>query len=203
VQGAEEDAMRPTLVLLSLAVLTVSTGRAKARLVKRYSPAHRNEIAGGIGFAADLTAFTPGGFKWFNEYGHQLGGPTWINLQLNVTAGEGGRCYWHQGGIWVCDSWSGSAMELVLGAKLKWRVAGGPLQVHAKLGAASELIWFGAYHGTALAFRTGFGLRYFVVPELSVGGEIGTAVGPLFSRQDDGVELYGAIDLNLGLEWRF
>jgi len=194
--------MRPALVL-SLACALLWTGPAQARVVKRYSPAHPNEISGGVGFAADLSAFTPGGFKWFNEYGRHLDGPTWINLQLNVTAGEGGRCYWSQGDVWVCDGWRGSAMELVLGVKLKWRVAGGPVQLQTKLGAASELVWFNVYHGTALALRGGFGVRYFVVPQLSVGAELASALGPLFSRYGGGAELYAAVDLNLGVEWRF
>jgi hypothetical protein len=193
--------MRTASVLVLTTLLVAST--AEARLVKRYRARQPNALTGAMGFAVDLNAFTPGGFKWFNEYDHHLGGPTWINLQLNVTAGEGGRCHWQTGDVWVCDRWRGSGLELGLGVKLKWRPGRSPLQLQVKLGPAAELVWFDAFHGTALALRSGLGVRYFVVPSLSVGAEVAAAVGPLFSRYDDGARLYSAVDLGFGVEWRF
>lgn len=185
----------------------VASADAEARVVKRHHVRGKNELSGGIGFAADLTPLTPGGFKWFNEYGHHLGGPTWLNLQFNVTAGDGGRgCYWYRDDVWICDEgdhFDGHALELGLGVKLKWRARRSPVQVHTKIGAAVDMIWFDVYYGTAAAFRSGFGVRYFIVPSFSVGGEVMAAVGPHFSRYGDGVDLYAAVDLNLGVEARF
>jgi hypothetical protein len=193
--------MRPGLVSTLTVLFLLSSTSGSARIAKRYHARRSNELSGGLGFAVDLNAFTPGGFKWFNDYGHHLGGPAWINVQLNLTAGEGGRCYWHHDDVWVCDQWRGSGMEVGLGVKLKWRARRSPVQIHTKLGPAVELVWFDDFHGTALVFRGGVGVRYFVLPELSFGGEIAAAVGPIFSRYDS--EVYAAVDANFGVEYQF
>lgn len=197
-----------TGLLVTLVLMASADARPRHRITKRYRARAQNELSGGFGFAADLTALTPGGFKWFNDYGRHLGGPTWLNLQLNVTLGDhGGHCYFNRGdGIWICEDYrafEGNALELGMGVKLKWRARHTPLQVHAKFGGAMNLIWFDDFYGTAVAFRSGFGLRYFFVPSFSIGAEVVTAVGPAFLRYDLGTELYAALDANFGVEWRF
>jgi len=66
-----------------------------------------NELCGGIGFAADLTHWAPGGFKWFNDYSRKLSELTWLNFQLNTTAGGTGGydyyCWYDQKGRQHCD----------------------------------------------------------------------------------------------------
>jgi len=175
---------------------------------KNYAIQGENELSGGIGFAADLTQFAPGGFKWFNEYGLHFRGPVWLNLQFNIATGGGGwRCGYDNRGRWTCsDKWrsfGGTGLELGGGVKLKWRVAKAPVQIHAKFGAAIDFLWFGDFYGVAIPFRGGAGVRYFVLPTLGVGGELMTSLGPAFIRYGWGAEFYGAIDLNLGVEWRF
>src|SRR3989339_422678 len=99
-----------------------------------------NELCGGFGFQASLADATPGGFKWFNDYSHQLSQLTWLNVQLNVVLGgsSGWDCYSRNGKTY-CDHWrrwSGNALEMAVGAKLKWRARKIPLQIHAKFGGA-------------------------------------------------------------------
>jgi hypothetical protein len=77
------------------------------------------------------------------------------------------------------------------------------VQFHAKFGGALDFIWYDLYYGTAFAFRSGAGVRYFFVPTLSIGGELVAAFGPAFPRFDNGPGLYGAVDFNFGVEWRF
>jgi hypothetical protein len=190
--------------LVGLALLATSIP-AEAQIRRRYQVSRgAHELSGGIGFAADLSRYAPGGFKWFNEYGQHLSGKTWLNLQLNVVLGDGDRCYWYRGDVWRCEDdgrFDGNALELVGGVKVKW--PNGPVQVHAKFGGAVNLIWFDAFYGAALGFRGGAGVRYFVIPTLSVGGELVATVGPAFMRYDLGTELYGTLDFNIGVEWRF
>jgi len=179
----------------------------------------RNELCGGIGFAGDVTDWTPGGFKWFNDYSRKLSERTWFNVQFNVVTGGGGgtNCHYDNHGVWRCDNryhWGGYALEFAAGVKLKWRLRKIPLQFHAKFGGALDLLIFDdwywdAYHdslvGVAIGFRGGFGVRYFFLPTLGVGAEFIPTFGPAFFGTDPGpgAEFYGAIDFNTGIEWRF
>jgi hypothetical protein len=170
-----------------------------------------NELCGGIGVAGDITDFTPGGFKWFNDYSRRLTDLTWLNFQLNVTIGgdRGDRDCRVVNGVVVCDDyhwdhWGGDALELAVGVKLKWRLQQIPLVLHAKFGGAVDVIFFpGDLEGVALGFRGGFGVRYFFLPTFGVGAEIVPTFGPGFFEDPVGVEPYAAIDVNTGVEWRF
>lgn len=194
--------------LVALTLLFASAESQAQRIKRRHRIRGDQELSTGVGFAADMGAFTPGGFKWFNEYGHHIKGPTWFNLQVNVTLGDsGGHCYFHRyDGVWICHDdpyLDGTGLEVAAGVKLKWRAGRIPLQIHAKFGGAVDFIWFDAFYGAAVVFRPGFGLRYFFVPTFSVGAEVVGAVGPAFLGYDIGTQLYGAIDANFGIEWRF
>lgn len=195
---------KPILAILAVTLLS-STPAVAAR---NHPIRGSNELSGGIGFSADFTRYTPGGFKWFNEYGLELSKLVWLNLQLNVsTGGYGGRCFYDNRGHWRCDDrwayWGGTALEFAGGVKLKWRTQRVPLQIHAKFGGALDLIWFGSFYGAAVCFRGGAGVRYFVVPTLGIGAELVTNMGPAFLGYNIGVEFYGALDANFGVEWRF
>jgi len=176
-----------------------------------------NELSGGIGFAADLTDWTPAGFKWFNDYSRKLTELVWLNFQLNFVLGGDrghGGCYRDRWGYWHCDDWhgwDGYAIELGFGVKLKWRLRNIPLQFHAKIGGMIDVLFFewgdfeGAdYTGVAFGFRGGFGIRYFFVPSFGIGAELMLpTIGPAFFNHDIGAELYAAIDFNVGVEFRF
>ena len=126
---------RLTVVIAAVGLLLLSSTSAEARN-NRISGQH--ELSGGIGFAADLGDWTPGGFKWFNDYGYQLTRLTWLNFQLNVTTAGGGRdCFRRGNGDIVCDGrrhFGGTALELAGGVKLKWRLTRrAPLQIRSAL----------------------------------------------------------------------
>jgi hypothetical protein len=199
-------------LLLSGALLLIVLAGPRPALARNFQLQGQNELCGGIGFAGDITDWTPGGFKWFNDYSRKLSERTWFNAQFNVVTGGGGRdCYRDNRGIWRCDDryhWGGYALEFAAGVKLKWRLRNVPLQFHAKFGGAFDVIIFDVhpdynYTGVALGFRGGFGVRYFFLPTLGVGAEIIPTFGPAFINHDVGAEFYGAIDFNTGVEWRF
>ncbi|MCB9556637.1 MAG: hypothetical protein H6707_11085 [Deltaproteobacteria bacterium] len=175
-----------------------------AAAVRNHRIAPGYELSGGIGFAADLSRFAPGGFKWFNDFGVPIRGNTWFNLQLNVATGDNSGYCRREAGVLVCRTtgFGGTALELVAGAKIKWRMQRIPLMFFAKVGGAVDLIWFGDFAGAAIALRSGFGLRYFVVPSFGVGVSLLFTAGPALIR-DNGVNFYGTIDMNFGIEWRF
>jgi len=187
-------------------------------LARNFELRGRNELSGGIGFAASLTDWTPGGFKWFNDYSRELNRTVWLNFQFNVVLGGGGpynrhNCY-RVGDRWYCDEWEhwgGYALEFGAGVKLKWRLKKIPLQFHAKIGGVFDILFFDYdwtddldFTGFTVAFRGGFGVRYFFLPTLGVGAELMIpTIGVSFINHDVGAELYASIDFNTGIEWRF
>lgn len=184
---------------------------AESKAARNFPLRGDNELSGGIGFAAAITDWTPGGFKWFNDYGHRFSDLVWLNLQLNVTAGTWDNCWVDNRGVQHCSwdhyyghHWGGSALELAGGVKLKWRVRTIPLQIHAKLGGALPIIFFpGDTRGVAIAFRGGAGVRYFFVPTFGLGVELVNTLGPAFLNNNIGAEFFASIDFNIGIEWRF
>ena len=169
----------------------------------------KNELCGGIGFAGSLNRWTPGGFKWFNDYSRQLSRKVWFNVQFNVVTGGGGGydCWWDRNGRQHCDythNFGGYALEFAAGVKLKWRMRKVPLQIHAKVGGAVNMIFMPEdFTGVAFGFRGGAGVRYFFLPTLGVGAELIPTFGPTIINNEVGMELYAAIDFNAGVEWRF
>ncbi len=166
-----------------------------------------------MGFAAGITDWSPGGFKWFNDYSRELSQLVWLNFQLNVTAGGGGGwgcAYDRFGRPFDCHDYrhfGGNALELGAGVKLKWRVRAIPLQIHAKLGGVLDFLWLNypsdGYWGTAFGFRGGAGVRYFFVPTFGLGAELVHTIGPAIINHDVGGAVYATIDFNIGVEWRF
>lgn len=197
---------------VALAVLLASLACSQVADARNFQLKGKNELCGGIGFAGDFTDWTPGGFKWFNDYSRQMSNLTWLNFQFNVVLGGGNSyCWWDNRGIQHCDThrhFGGYAIEMGAGVKFKWRLKQVPLQFHAKVGGAFDLLVFEAAHdnsvvGAAIAVRGGFGVRYFFVPSLGLGAELIPTFGPAFLERPVGVEFYGAIDFNVGIEWRF
>lgn len=198
------------VVLVALAWVAPRTAEAK-----NFELRGNNELCGGIGFAANFNEWTPGGFKWFNDYSRMLTRMTWLNFQFNLTAGDRGgqNCWRDNRGVVHCDNryrWGGTAIEFAAGVKLKWRLKTIPLVFHAKLGGAFDILLFGYDYpgagdltGVAFGFRGGFGVRYFFLPTFGVGAELVPTFGPAFIEDPVGAEFYGAIDFNVGVEWRF
>ena len=196
------------LVILTALALTSAATPALAR-AKNFDLAGKYELSGGLGFAADVSYWTPGGFKWFNDFGIKLSRLTWLNLQFNIVAGgTGGRgaCYYDRRGNWVCDKQSyfgGTALEFAGGVKLKWKLPTVPVQIHAKFGGALPLIFFDGFRGVGIVFRGGVGARYFFVPTFGVGAELVHNLGPAFLNRGAGVQVYASVEMNFGVEWRF
>lgn len=209
--------MRRALVALAVFVSLLA---ARAEAARNFQLVGKNELSGGIGFVAGLTDWSPGGFKWFNDYARELsrgGGKSpgvWLNVQLNLSTG--GHGYWGAGNCkwdpktqtyYDCrgyDRFGGTALELGVGVKLKWRMRQIPLQFHAKLGGVLDFLWMWDAFGLGFGFRGGFGVRYFVVPSLGVGAELMLpTVGPAFYNHNVGTHPFATIDFNMGVEWRF
>jgi hypothetical protein len=205
----EEDGMQRAVRLmgatLALAVLTA----AAPAVAQRQYPG-KNELSGHLGGSVGLADFTPGGFKWASEYGYRLGPIAWLNLQLNFSFGEGGGYYandagdcWFDGRRWHCyGHWEGNAIELVGGVKLKF--GRDKLQPYAKIGGGFVFTFFpGDLNAAAIVFRGGGGVKYFVLRNLAVGGELMLSVGPNFVGQEIGTEAYAALDFLGGVEFIF
>jgi hypothetical protein len=206
----------PLRILAVVAVILFSAaGTARAqRLYSGFVGPH--ELSGNMGFSVGLSDWTPGGFKLDNEYGYRLGPVTWFNVQLNFALGGGGPNYYdgrygqcwdpHTHSYYVCDvhwnRWSGDAIEMIAGVKLKF--PRGRLLPYAKLGGGLVFSFLpGDLTGVAVIFRGGGGVKYYVIPNLAVGGELNIGGGPNFINHDAGTHAYAAIDVLGGVEFNF
>ncbi len=168
-----------------------------------------NAISGGFGFQAGLSNWTPGGFKWFNDYSRKLSQLVWLNFQANVTLGDtDDRHCWHDDKHHRhCDynRWDGSQVDFVIGVRLSWYLSKLPLEIYAKLGGAVDLLLLGFnYTGIAFGFRGGVGANFFFFPNFGVGLALLTTLGPSVISNGPDAEFYCAIDFQvIGVEYRF
>ena len=194
----------PVAVVLLFGVLTLIPAQTEARS----KIGGKNAIAGGFGFQVGLSQWTPGGFKWFNEYMRRLSDRVWLDVQFNLTTGDMDErhCWQDYRGHWHCDDgrWDGYGMEIVLGPNLRFEMRDIPLVIDAKLGGAFEMLFFGYdYAGVGVAFRGGVGVHYFLFENFGVGLQFQFTIGPSFVH-DEGAELYAAFDVQIiGCELRF
>ncbi len=200
--------------LIALVIVVGCLWGTGAEAAKNFQLRGTNEISGGIGFAAGLTDWAPGGFKWFNDYSHALGKLVWLNVQLNVSVGSQsgwGWCYDSHGRPYRCDNYyggwhhfGGNALETAIGVKLKWRLRSVPVQFHVKIGGIlSGLFLWNDVKGIALGPRGGFGFRYFFVPSFGLGAELLWTIGPAWLNNSVGWQLYSTLDFNIGVEYRW
>ncbi len=194
-----------TTVLGAVLMGAISFQPSKARA----QSADRNAVNGGIGFQVGIPNWSPGGFKWYNEYARKLGRLTWLDFQFNTTVGSmyGGDCYRRPNGDLHCEDghWDGGALDFVIGAKLRFDLKKVPVVIDAKMGGAFDLLFFGReYAGVAFALRGGCEAHYFIFENLGVGGGIYMTVGPAVIAFDVGAQAFFAIDFQLiGVEYRF
>lgn len=168
-----------------------------------------NEVAGGFGFQVGLVDWSPGGFKWFNDYSRELSERVWLNVQFNVAIGNvhDDHCWYDAArNRWRCTDahWDGNALEFAIGPKLRFPLSNIPLVIDAKLGGAFETVFFsGDYAGVALGFRGGVGVHYYLFENFGVGVEFMTTLGAEFVR-DFGTEFYGTFDVQvIGVQFRW
>lgn len=187
--------------LLSLSVIPIG---AHAQ-----NPSGSNAVNGGFGFQVGLTPWSPGGFKWFNGYSRELSDLVWLNAQVNLTMGDmdDDRCWYDERrDRWVCNEgrWDGTAVQFVLGVRLRWELQNVPVVIDCLLGGATDLLFFGYdWAGVAIGFRGGAGVHYFFFDNLGVGPTLNFLLGPAFTERD-GVEFFGEFDFQvLGVEYRF
>ncbi|MCP4604172.1 MAG: hypothetical protein GY847_27235 [Proteobacteria bacterium] len=168
-----------------------------------------NAISGGFGFQEGLGDWTPGGFKWFNDYNRKLGQRVWLNFQLNAIIGDmdNRHCWRDERRHKDCyyGHWDGNGIDFVIGVKLSWYLSKLPIEIYTKLGGAADLLLLGFdYTGIAIGFRGGVGAHFFLLPNLGIGAEIITTFGPSFIADGPGVEFYGAVDFRvIGVEYRW
>jgi len=163
-----------------------------------------NELSGHLGASIGLNDWTPGGFKMANEYARKVNRVVWFDAQFNFIAGGDGWCGPYYNRYRCVDTTAGNAIELIAGVKLKF--PRGRLLPYAKLGGGLTLSWFFSEHaGTALVFRGGGGVKYFVIPRLAVGGELVVSLGPYFMRDwtGGGTRFWAGLDVLGGVEFVF
>jgi hypothetical protein len=184
-------------VLGVLVAVVLAPGRARAdeNILRGPHPFLKdNELSVHALLVAGI-GHTPGGTKIGADYGYRLGGPAWLNLQLNF---QQATCHTPSGAT-TCDEPSGRVFETLAGAKLKWATPI-PLVPYAK-GGVGLAYGFpnGARNNVGAIVRGGGGATYFIFDWLGFGGEFAYSVGGLSIAGTH----YAEIDVGGGLEFQF
>lgn len=179
---------------LALAAAVPSApARADENLLRGPHPfLKENELSAHLLFANGV-GDSAGGTKLALDYGYRLGGPNWLNLQLNMQLGS---C--HQ----PCNSTK--AFETMAGGK--WKFATGiPIVPYGKAGAGLIFVFPGTEQSAVgLAARVGGGVSYFLFDWLGLGVEANLSLGRV--SYEAGVTTnpaYTIFDVGAGVELQF
>ncbi len=205
-------ALRCGIIATALLCLSLPTSAIAAKKHQKVSPDDKNAVNGGFGLQVGLSRdWTPGGFKWFNEYNRKLSERVWLNTQINLTLGSYSRrhCWYDDHGHYHCDAgyydyrFGGRSLEFAVGPKLRFPLDKIPLVIDVKLdGFLDVLFFYDGYTGVSTGFRSGVGVHYFLFDNLGVGAEIMFNLGPYFMQGYAG--FFATFDFQiLGVEFRF
>ena len=186
-----------TSLLLLLATLASAPARADENLLHGPHPfLKENELSAHFLLAAGL-GDSWSGTKIGLDYGYRLGGPSWLDLQLNL---QKGSCALTSGSC----ARSGSAFETLAGGKWKYATES-PLVPYAKV--AAGLIYLfpeQARSAVGLALRTGGGVHYFFFDWLGFGVEANLSLGRgFFDSSYTAGHGYAILDIGGGIEFQF
>jgi hypothetical protein len=186
---------RLPLAIGALAMFAAGAAHAEESLLRGPHPfLKQNELSAHVLLAAGGSD-TPDGTKIASDYGYRLGGPVWLNLQLNF---QHAVCRTPSGAA-TCMEPSGSVFETLAGVKLKFATAI-PVVPFVKGGAGLAFAFpNGAGNGLGPAIRVGGGANYFFFDWLGLGAEIGFSAGHLSTAKSG----YSVLDFGGGLEFQF
>jgi hypothetical protein len=200
---------------MSLLVAATSFAQQSQSISRGYDGfAGKNELTAEMGLQASLGGTTPGGFKLFFDYARQMTKLVWLDFKVNPTFDTGYRgatCYDQFGNPYECGAaglyGNGYAVDLLVGAKLKWLVVHNKLMPYCNFNGGVVPVFGRPYgdDGAAVVVNTGGGLKYFVHPHVAVGGEMSLTLGPGFYSGVNGNpghnELYRAFNFGVGAEF--
>jgi hypothetical protein len=139
-----------------------------------------DQISGSLGGQVGLHG-APGGGLFAAEYGHRLSSATWLNMELDMGFGSGRACFVDNGGNVVCTgSAGGQQLDAIIGARWNFLTRHEQLVPYLKLGGGLAFLFWPGFDndGFAPVGRAAGGLKYFVLPNLGVGGEASLTMGP-------------------------
>jgi hypothetical protein len=188
-------ASRTLFVALTTAAVASAPARADDNMLRGPHPFLKdNELSAHVLLVAGGDN-TPGGTKIATDYGYKLGGPAWLDLQLNY---QHAACH-AQGGGSDCDAPAGSIFETLVGVKLKWPTAI-PVVPFVKAGVGLAYAFpNAASNGFGPVARVGGGANYFFFDWLGLGAELGASAGHLSTASGS----YTLLDFGGGLEFQF
>jgi hypothetical protein len=200
--------MKTTLLVILMSVSGVAYGQARYH---HQSASADNELSGNLGGQVGVDN-APGGGLMGVEYAHRLSERAWFDVNLDFSFGTSG-CYYYTDrfGYVDCGPYygNGSSLDLIAGVKWKFQTHNERLVPFAKVGGGlAFLFWPGPdNNGIAPVVRGGGGLKYFVLPQLGVGGEMNATFGPAFYSYNcagcSTSDLYFAFNILASIEYDF
>src|SRR5579884_3900770 len=163
--------MRNTMLSILMLVSGVAYGQGR----------YDDELSGNVGGQVGLHD-SPGGGMFGAEYAHRVSRDAWFDAMVDGTFGGNRVCFVDNAGFMDCGAASGQSLCLIAGVKWKFHTRNERLVPHAKIGGGLAFLFFpGADNdGIAPVVRGGGGLKYFVLPQLGIGGEMTATFGPGF-----------------------
>lgn len=188
-----------------MAALAPARARAEDNMLRGPHPFLKdNELSAHVLLVAGV-GNTPGGTKIAADYGYRLGGPAWLDLQVNY---QNATCR-SQSVAAMCAQPTGSVFETLAGIKLKWATPI-PLVPYVKGGVGLAYAFpDGAGNTMGVAVRGGAGAAWFFFDWLGVGAEMGYSVGSMSIGAPGGGQAamnassYSELDFGGGVEFQF
>jgi len=138
-----------------------------------------DQISGSLGGTVGIHG-APGGGLFAAEYGHRLSNMTWLGFELDMGFGGGRNCLVDNTGVVMCSSASSQQLDAIVGPRWNFVTRNERLVPYLKLGGGFAFVsWPGFDNdGFAPVGRGAGGLKYFVLPNLGLGGEANLTMGP-------------------------
>ena len=206
--------MKTLIAVLALSLVPQLASAQQLQLQRQAVMDGKNEISAQVGFQASMGGGTPSGAKLFFDYSRYLGSYVWLNFKLNPSFAVVGRttCVDANGAIYDCGvglDGDGNSVDVLAGIKLKFPIRRVKLVPYANVNIGGVGIYDRPANdnGGAFVVYTGGGLRWFITPHVSLGGEVDIALGAGFygstcnGCNDSHNEFYRAFNMGLGAEF--
>ncbi|HJZ88399.1 MAG TPA: outer membrane beta-barrel protein [Polyangia bacterium] len=163
-----------------------------------------DQISGSLGGRVGLHDAEGGGL-FAVEYGHRLSNLTWLNMELDMGFGSGRTCFVDSSGRVVCAATGSQQLDALIGARWNFLTSNERLVPYLKLGGGLAFLFWPGFDndGFAPVGRAAGGLKYFVTPNVGLGGEASLTMGPAIfgcGRDCTTTDLYAAWAMMGGAE---
>ncbi len=171
------------------------------------APVAKQEIGARLGAQIGLSSLTPGGFRLGGVFLYRLDETTWFDGEAAVSFGADPRtCFYTRAEELTleCDHSGFDGFGMTVGGGLRFflerRASGFHPYVRTGLGLSFASFSADGVGGAALFGWGGAGGRFRIAPRVAIGAEALLLLGPGLYDSELGVQLFGALVVQFGIE---